>query len=47
MKIALFAHKIQNDMRSIPTAFSRTLTPASEKKITITPGMHQTKTSIG
>ena len=29
MKIALFAHKIQNDI-SIPTAFSGTLTPASE-----------------
>ena len=39
MKITLFAHKIQNDIRSIPTAFS--------KSITITPGMHQTKTSIG
>ena len=30
MKITLFAHKIQNDIRSIPTAFSGTLTPASE-----------------
>ena len=30
MKMALFARKIQNDKRSIPTAFSGTLIPASE-----------------
>ena len=32
-KIALFAHKIQNDIRSIPTAFSGTLSPISEIQI--------------
>ena len=30
MKIALFAHKIQNDKNSIPAVFSGALTPASE-----------------
>ena len=30
MKMALFAHKIQNDKNSIPAVFSSALTPASE-----------------
>jgi len=29
-KMALLAHKIKNDIRSIPTAFSSTLTPVTE-----------------
>ena len=46
MKIALFAHKIQKDKKSIPAFFSLVLLHQHQNSVTITPGMHQVKTFI-